>query len=210
MFKKKYLFIVIVFAGFISISILLVYSINRNHNKETEIELKEEIETLKYERYRLYEEIHEYDNKPMEEMSKEQIEFIKRYLNDFYEAPSSVNMNEFKFLLQTAFKKNIWIGEVRSVLSKLDSNYSESEYNPMNLFRVPSIYFMYTYKSEIWEMKLFFHGWKLDDYEIILLSKYPDIRKTIPTTSNRYNYYSPLNMGHINYLNFGGFPWEEE
>jgi hypothetical protein len=206
MIKKKYLFAVIALTGFISISILLIHSINRNHNEKIEIELKEKIEALKYENDHLLEIIHEYDNKPMEEMSKEQIEFIKRYLNDFYEAPSSVNMNEFKFLLQTAFKKNIWIGEVRSVLSKLDSNYSESEYNPMNLFRVPAQYFMYTYKSEIWEMKLFFHGWKLDDYEIILLSKYPDIRKTISTTSNRYNYYSPLNMGHINYRKWGAPP----
>jgi hypothetical protein len=137
----------------------------------------------------------------MEEMSKEQIEFIKRYLNDFYEAPSSVNMNEFKFLLQTAFKKNITAEEVRTVLSKLDINYSESEYGGI-LYAVAAQYFMYTYKSEIWEMKLFFNGSGLVGYEIILLSKYPDIRKTISITSKWYDYSSPVNVGHINYLKF--------
>jgi hypothetical protein len=79
----------------------LVYTNIRNCKKG--IEITEENIHLKVTRDYLYKIIDEYENKPMKELPKEQIEFIKRYLNDFFENPNSVNMNEFKFLLQTAF-----------------------------------------------------------------------------------------------------------
>jgi hypothetical protein len=72
----------------------------------------------------------------------------------------------------------ITIGEVRTVLSKLDINYSNSEY-VIPRFNIMSAHDIYTYKSKIWEMKLYFYHFRLEGYEITLLSKYPDVRKTI-------------------------------
>jgi len=206
MFNKKYLFVVIILLIIlISISFLLDYSFLKKNNSEYMLKIRDldnEIENLRNERDNLLEIINKDSNKPMKELEKGQVTLIKQYLNEYYENPDAVDIDELTFLLKTALRENLSLEEVRTVLSQIDQkNYNKTEAGIPFMYGVMTQYYMFTYKSPILRMKIYFYGSRVEGYEIILLSKYPNKRKMIELNNTKidsnYFYEGPIRLGKL-------------
>jgi hypothetical protein len=184
MFKKKYFFIVIAFVCFISISILFVNYCTFLYR--TASKLSSKILDLEITRNHIYEIIDGYINNPLKKLPDKHIDFIRMYLKD--NKPGAFNNIEFKLIFRAVFKKDITIDELSTVLAKLDNNYSNPEYFVQHFNHI-DLHGHYTYKSEIWEMDLFFNQERLEGYEIKLLSENTDVTYIITYNNKeeRYN-----------------------